>query len=202
MAVVARLSVPAAEFELGAALVGVEYVEVELERVIPTGPEFVPFFWVRGASVEAVDAALAEADAIEDAEFVDRAGDSLLYRCRCGRDDASVVTGMERAGLTLLSASGRGGRWTFDVRGDGWETVGAFREFCAANGIDVRLESMGPLESVGDDADDRLTDAQAEALVAAYEAGYYDSPRRATLAEIADDLGISRQSLAERLKRG
>ena len=36
----------------------------------------------------------------------------------------------------------------------------------------------------------------------AFEAGYYDIPRDATLEDIADELEISRQALANRLRRG
>lgn len=49
---------------------------------------------------------------------------------------------------------------------------------------------------------DAPTDKQAEALVAAHEAGYYRSPRGATTADVAARLGITRSSLEERLRAG
>jgi predicted DNA binding protein len=47
-----------------------------------------------------------------------------------------------------------------------------------------------------------LTETQREALVLAHERGYYDSPRETSLEEIADELGITQQSLSSRLRRG
>ena len=45
-----------------------------------------------------------------------------------------------------------------------------------------------------------LTDRQREVLAAAYEAGYYDYPRRATQDEVASTLGISGSTVAEHLR--
>ena len=56
---------------------------------------------------------------------------------------------------------------------------------------------------VGADADSPagLTDPQREALATAYEMGYFDVPRTATLDDVASELGISAPSLSERLRR-
>lgn len=47
-----------------------------------------------------------------------------------------------------------------------------------------------------------LTTGQHEALVTAYEAGYFDVPRGASQPDVATELGIASQSLSERLRRG
>lgn len=49
---------------------------------------------------------------------------------------------------------------------------------------------------------DAPTDKQAEALVAAAREGYYESPRRATTAEVADTLDLGRSAFEERLRGG
>jgi hypothetical protein len=46
-----------------------------------------------------------------------------------------------------------------------------------------------------------VTPEQREALVAALEAGFYEAPQGATMAEVADTIGISQQALSERLRR-
>jgi len=38
--------------------------------------------------------------------------------------------------------------------------------------------------------------------VLAYERGYFDTPRETSLEEIAEELGITQQSLSSRLRRG
>ena len=49
--------------------------------------------------------------------------------------------------------------------------------------------------------EERLTEPQREAFRAAYEAGYFDIPRSASLTDVAADLNISASSLSERLRR-
>jgi predicted DNA binding protein len=47
-----------------------------------------------------------------------------------------------------------------------------------------------------------LTPKQREALAVALDRGYFDVPRRSTLAEVAADLGISDTAASERIRRG
>ncbi|MFB6133804.1 MAG: helix-turn-helix domain-containing protein [Halanaeroarchaeum sp.] len=47
--------------------------------------------------------------------------------------------------------------------------------------------------------DEMLTDKQREAFIAAIESGYYDSPRQATLDDIAAELGVSKSAVSQRL---
>jgi predicted DNA binding protein len=47
---------------------------------------------------------------------------------------------------------------------------------------------------------DMLTDKQREALVLAFDSGYYDRPRKASLADIAEQLGISKSAVSQRLR--
>ena len=46
---------------------------------------------------------------------------------------------------------------------------------------------------------DSITDRQREAVEVAVESGYYERPRRADLGDLADDLGISRSAVSQRL---
>jgi hypothetical protein len=49
---------------------------------------------------------------------------------------------------------------------------------------------------------DAPTEEQREALVAAYDQGYFAEPREASLAELAESLGLSPTAVAGRLRRG
>ncbi len=46
-----------------------------------------------------------------------------------------------------------------------------------------------------------LSDRQLEVVVAAVEAGYYDTPRRCSLTDLADQLGIAKSTCSETLHR-
>ena len=44
--------------------------------------------------------------------------------------------------------------------------------------------------------------AQQEALVLAYERGYFESPHEVTLTELGEELGITQQAVGSRLRNG
>lgn len=95
----------------------------------------------------------------------------------------------------------------FDVR-DGettWETTTTDERLSA---FGERLDDLGVefdiryVRTVGrTDADRLLTDRQLEVLLAAAEAGYYETPRTATLTEVADSLDISKATASDILQR-
>ncbi|MFC7098923.1 helix-turn-helix domain-containing protein [Halobaculum marinum] len=83
-------------------------------------------------------------------------------------------------------------------------TVAGSRERLSA--LATALEATGMEFSVGYvhdalDAEDLLTEPQRDLLVAAIDAGYYDTPRDATLTELADQHGIAKSTASERLHR-
>ncbi|WP_254831259.1 helix-turn-helix domain-containing protein [Haloglomus salinum] len=95
-----------------------------------------------------------------------------------------------------------------DVRPDGWRQTGWFADRDAFNkfssfwqrNADFRLHRLtqdGESEPPGDG----LTDRQHEALRIAYELGYFEIPRQASLEDIAEELNLSPSSVSERLRR-
>jgi hypothetical protein len=68
--------------------------------------------------------------------------------------------------------------------------------------IPARLASLHALTALDSGAEHDLTDTQREALLLAYERGYYQSPREVSLDELAAEVGITGQSFGSRLRRG
>lgn len=67
--------------------------------------------------------------------------------------------------------------------------------------IDLTLEGTGDFSPSMDDPTAQLTDRQAEIMRAAVAAGYYEIPRRVTQRGLADELGVSRGTIADHLRR-
>ena len=63
--------------------------------------------------------------------------------------------------------------------------------------VNIRALSSKPTETL----QDFLTDKQYETLMLAHRKGYYEIPRRITLEEIGDELGIKRIACQERIRR-
>jgi predicted DNA binding protein len=202
MSTVAYVEFDADTFLLGAVFEQFPGATVELERIVPTDEMVIPYFWVRGISRENVESlveALAEEATLEPIDSVD--GEHLMRASWDSSAREGILNGLTEAGLTLASAVGATDGWRFELRGDEHEDIGRFRSYCRDRGIPLRLAELRSLEPVRE-AGYGLTDKQREALVVALRHGYYDSPRRATLEEVAAELGISRQALASRLRRG
>lgn len=95
------------------------------------------------------------------------------------------------------------------VTASGWEQTRWFadraafdeyREFWADNGVTLAVDRLvHPSDQKR--SEDPLTAPQREALRVAHDRGYFEIPRRTSLAEIAEELDISAPSLSERLRR-
>lgn len=125
-------------------------------------------------------------------------------------DDERTLVQVETAAPKLLGplrAAGVPLATPFDVR-DGeatWELTSTDDRLSALGdrldeaGVRYRLDAVTPAAGPADG--DGFTDRQREALVAAYEQGYYATPRSATLTEVADGLGVSKSTASDLLHR-
>ena len=66
--------------------------------------------------------------------------------------------------------------------------------------ISIRVKKLGRKNASNGDADG-LTQAQYEALRVAYERGYFEIPRNASLTLLSEELGVSDNAVSERLRR-
>ncbi|WP_435184975.1 helix-turn-helix domain-containing protein [Halobellus sp. EA9] len=74
-------------------------------------------------------------------------------------------------------------------------------EYAQQHGIDIELLRVNEYASLGH-TDAGLTDSQRDALLVAFETGYFEEPRDATLGEVADELDISQPAASGLLRRG
>ena len=63
--------------------------------------------------------------------------------------------------------------------------------------VNIRALSSKPIETL----QDFLTDKQYETLMLAHRKGYYEIPRKCTLEELGEELGIKRVAIQERIRR-
>ncbi len=77
--------------------------------------------------------------------------------------------------------------------------LSALGEQLEASGIQFDIDYV---RSIGDsDAESILTDRQQQVFLAAVEQGYYETPRWATLTDVAESLGISKATASDILHR-
>jgi predicted DNA binding protein len=174
---------------------------IELERVVPRRGAVVPYVWVDGVDPAAL-APLLERELDVEAVLVETVDERSLVRLDWDRSRTADVVGIvTESDVSLIAAVGTAEGWRLRLRGDDHETVTELLERLRATGVSARpaaVETWRP----GDDRRYGMTTAQREAVLLAYELGYFASPRETTLEAVATELGISRQALSSRLRRG
>ncbi|MFB6130194.1 MAG: bacterio-opsin activator domain-containing protein [Salinigranum sp.] len=203
MSVITNLHVPARDFVLGEALTSNPGVRVSLERVVPIGDSFVPYFWASNNSLVDIEDAIGRVDGVESFEVVDSIDSEALIKVVWKEGPNGLFDSLAESGGTLLEATGESERWSLQVRFENREDLTAFYRSCVDRGISLELTGVhnpGLLDEVG--LGFALTDTQRETLVAALEAGYFDVPRRTNLVELADRMGVSDTAVSQRIRRG
>jgi len=201
MSVIAELSIPATEFELGRIMNSPGAVTVELESLVPTGERAVPFFWVYGSDFEAFEATVGTASSVGELVQIDTYDDRVLYTFDWSVDNDIVFQSIRRVNAYILNATGADDSWRFELRFPSHDAMSSFQDSCRE--ADVGFEVIRVYNPSKPDLGPwfGLTDRQREAIVLAVEEGYYDIPRDCTTVELAETLGISDQAVTERLRR-
>ncbi|WP_254769307.1 helix-turn-helix domain-containing protein [Salinilacihabitans rarus] len=202
MATEATFTVPSDKFPLGTIFERLPGVTVELERIVPARDVVIPYFWVRGTAVDDVERAFTEHPGVKQIEFIDAVEDESLLRVEWAVDYDDVLTALTETKVALIEAVGTNTQWTFEIRGDARSDIVAFQSRCRELDIPTTLTELHALTPVETASEAALTEKQQEALVLAYDRGYFESPREVTMEDIGDDLGISEQAVASRLRRG
>jgi len=201
MPTVAEFTIPAPDFPLGETFQRLPAVTIELERVVPTDSGVVPYLWVSGVSAETIQAALTTHSAIVTMQVVDTVSDQNLVRVGWDPEYDDILRTIADSNVSLLSGTGTATEWTFEIRAENRDEIANFQELCRERAIPIRIIAIKRLSEDLSEQRYGLTSPQREALRVAFDQGYFEEPREATLEEIAGTLGISRQALAARLRR-
>ena len=202
MATEATFTVPSDEFPLGTVFNELPGVTVRLERVVPGTDVVIPYFWVRGSHSEDIVGAFSEHPGVRNIELVDSVEDEYLLRAEWVADYGGILGTLTETDVPLIGATGTDEQWTFEIRGDDRGDVADFQQCCREQDIPITLTSLHALTPVETATEAAITDEQQEALHLAYERGYFETPREITMTELGEELGISQQAVASRLRRG
>lgn len=201
MTTVAEFAADPETFPFGRLFERFPEATVELERIVPSSEGLVPYLWLKNVDGSIFEEDLGEFTTLASVELVDTVESEHLFRIEWTDEYEGILSGVVETGVTLLSATGTVEEWTLELRGSRDE-IAAFQSACEERDISVTLTSLYSLGPTAPTDEYGLTDPQREALLTAFRMGYFDHPRRATLADVAGELDISRQALSARLRRG
>lgn len=204
MAVEVRLTMSSEAFLFGQVFEELPAVHLELDRVVPLGDmtEVIPFVWVQtDEPPETIVETLEDAAGVSDCELVHSSGNQHLLRLTWRAPDIGFLQGLRETEGAIIAGYAEDHLWSLTLRFATHDDLSEFSTYCsdAAIRFDVtQVTGFGgsPVSSCV------LSTKQREALELAVREGYFDVPRRVSLDELADDVGLSHQAYSERLRRG
>lgn len=201
MSLLAEFELAARALVLGPTLEAHPTLEVDLERQFALDPERpVSFCWLRGVAHDRLAAALERDETIAAYDCLERGDGRGLYRLERSATGVCTYEWWMAVGGELLDAGASDGTWAVTMRFPDRRDFASYHEKLEAAGVEFDLTRLA--NGYDDAGEGALTPCQREAIVAAYESGFFDVPRGTTLEGVAAELGISDQALSERLRRG
>ncbi|MHB9288475.1 helix-turn-helix domain-containing protein [Halobacteriales archaeon Cl-PHB] len=159
------------------------------------------WFWVEGVDSAAFETATAADPTVSDVTRLSTDGDRVLYKGRIteATEVVNYSTWVE-LGASQLESYWADGWWHNRYRVPDREALGAIGSWCREQDIEFELTAVYD-ETPADRSETVLSQPQRETLQVAIDLGYFAVPRSVSLAEVAEELGISSQAVSERLRR-
>ncbi|GAB3676217.1 helix-turn-helix domain-containing protein [Halopiger thermotolerans] len=202
MATIAELRLPAADTLLETAFEQAPDAAFELESAVSKTP---PSIWVAGVGRSRAETAFDSDPEVETYELLVETPARHLFDVDfvAGAGPERLCDALLADGGSLLEARGSNGWWQVRARFADRNTLCDAYDRLVDRGVNADLRRLTDVSDVAThaEASSRLTPQQREALEAALEYGYFEIPRAISMAELADELGISHQALSERFRR-
>ena len=187
-------------FPLGRILQQYPEVEIELERIIPTQEGIIPLFWVESDREQAVEETLREDVLVTEIVELTRTPERILYSVTWSPDINALVGAIVDHDVDVLTGEGTANFWEFRLQFQNRHQLTQFRRECQE--ADVPLELLRVYNPIMPPEEGPLTAEQKDALSTAFENGYWSVPREISQSDLAELVGVSDNSMSQRLRRG
>lgn len=200
---IAVVRIPSSEFALSDTFERCPEVEFDIERLVARDSDSaMPFMWARGPDLDAVEDALRADSSVSDLDVLSNLSDERLYRMSWVAHIRLVIHILLEEEGTILDAHGRNGNWRLRIMFPERDSLSATYDFCRDHGLSFEIEKVYDMNENARAGRFGLSDEQFDALTTATKHGYFEVPRAVSAAELGEMLGITHQSLSERLRRG
>lgn len=201
MSLYAEFNIPTENFALHYTLQELPELIIEIERVVATDELLTPYFWVSDFNLEKFETVIENDPTVRSLRQLDDFERSTLFRAEWTENIETIVYAYTQAGATILEASGQDGEWNLCMRFDKHEDLHRFQDHYNEQEIPFQLKRLHELTQPRTGSQYGLTPKQYDALVTAHEMEYFTSGD-VTLADVADELDVTSQSLSKLLHRG
>lgn len=198
---IVRGEIPANEFALRRTLNHVPEARFEAERVVQSGEDAVmPLLWVRSINPKKFESILEDDPSVKKCSFLSEFEDVYLYQMKWISEVDLVLQMLVNSWATILDMYGYNDRWYLRILYPNQHSLRSTIDYIEEKEITFDISAIREMKSepVGRYG---LTDPQFDALTTASNAGFYDVPREVNTEELANELGVTHQSLSECLRR-
>lgn len=166
----------------------------------PTSGKF--FYHIRSADFDQFEDGLRSDRTIGAFERVIEIDDGqAIYRFEY-TDGAKILSPIiSAANGVILDMENEGRSWLLTVWMSERANLDQLWDYAREHDIDIELLRLNEYGRLGT-ADVGVTDSQREALLVAFEKGYFEEPRNATLSEVATALDVSQPAAGGLIRRG
>ena len=178
-------------------------VQIDVLPEVGTDPHHDDYlFWIEAPDFASVEATLENDRSVTGYTQVAELADRRTYRIAYD-DDAELLTPVvtEAGGITQEARSHERG-WVLRLQLPTHDALTELDRYADERGIHLEILDLRHRGGTTNRLNHGLTEAQTEALVAAYVHGYYDEPREFSLEQLARTLDISTTAASGRLRRG
>ena len=158
-------------------------------------------FTVETDDFRGFEAALAADPTIDSFERVVERGAEAMYRFEYDPEATVFSAAISDVGGISLEWTNDDATWTVRVWLPDREALSTLWEYATDRDVAFSLVRIHDHANVAE-TERNVTESQREALELAWEMGYFEEPRAATLSEVAAELGISQPAAGGRLRRG
>ncbi|MFP8952085.1 helix-turn-helix domain-containing protein [Natrialbaceae archaeon A-arb3/5] len=176
-------------------------IELEYQTIADPG-EYYLFFEVYGGDFEEFDRTVADDETVSDPSVIIDGDEFRVYRMRLCSSERLVLPRAAELGMRVLRAAGGNGGWVATLEVPELEALQAFRTHCLEKDVAFTADRLYRADVDEGGSEYGLTPIQRETLVTAYEHGYFNDPRDASVADLAETLGVSSSAVSGRLRRG
>lgn len=200
MTVIADITIPSEEFELGRVFDEHPDITIDLERIVPLGDAVIPLFWITSGDADAIESTLLDSPHTEIARNLTDAGDRVLFEVRWDLEIDGIIQPLIETNGRVLEATGNADEWEFRVRFSAQEHLNEFNQAATDKGIPVTLRHL--YNPTPPEEQSPMSDEQHEVITEAYRRGYFNVPRDVTAADLANSFEVSDSAVSQRLRRG
>lgn len=201
MVSVAEFTVPTEALPLEEMLTTVPESRIDVEAIVPTSESVVVIFWVKHVDAQAVMSWVDGESILRNPQIYDHVEDRVLFRAEVSMAP-DLIARFRSLDCTIRRVTASAEAWHFVVWAPDRTDFGRFRDVFERADVPVKLVSVADHPVFAHDNPRPLTTNQRETLLAAYQGGYFDSPRQISQEGLGERFGISHRAISERLRRG